>query len=146
MHPTKADGIAGANTITLADDGTGTTTGKILTVVAGLRSTGFTLNGQDVEVTDKDSSGWRELLAGAGVTSFSITGSGVYKDDVALQTMRVIAITKVLETFTLIFESGDEYWGLFQVLSVEQTGEHDGEVTYSVSLESSGAITLITNT
>ena len=145
MHPTKGDGVAGSSTVAITDDGSGTHTGKILTTVAGMRSTSFTINGQEVEITTKDSAGWRVLLAGAGVTQMSLTGSGVFQDDAGLQQMRVDVINKALETYTIMFESGDEYWGLFQITSVEQTGEHDGEVTYSISLENSGVVTLITN-
>ena len=110
------------------------------TVIAGLRSTSFTINGQEVDVTTKDSSGWRELLAEAGITSMSITGSGVFQDNSNVATLRASCIAKTLSTYNLVFESGDDYTGSFQVTSVEQTGEHDGEVTYSVSLESSGVI------
>jgi len=109
--------------------------------LAGLRSTSFTLNGEEVDVTNKDSGGWRALLAGAGVTSMSISGSGVFQDDVTLAAMRVAAIAKTLDAYTILFESGDDYTGTFQCTSVEQSGEHNGEVTYSVSLESSGVIT-----
>ena len=146
MHLTKAAGIAGSGAVALADDGTGTSTGKIMTILAGQRTTGFTLSGEEVDITTKDStSQWRKLLAGAGVASLSVTGSGVYADDAGLQAMRVIGITRGLDTYMVEFESGDAYWGLFQVTSLEQTGEFNGEVVYSTTLESSGVITLITN-
>ncbi len=108
--------------------------------IAGLRSTSFTINGQEVEVTTKDSAGWRELLAGAGVTQMSITGSGVFQDGTSLAALRVSCIAKTLATYSIVFESGDDYTGSFQVTSVEQSGEHDGEVTYSISLENSGVV------
>jgi len=145
IFATKAKALAGTVNIALADAGTGTTTGHAMTTVAGMRSTSFTASGEEVDRTTKDSAGWRELLAGAGVTNFSISASGVYADDVGLQKMRVDAITKALDYYSLVFESGDEYFGLFQVGSVEQAGEHNGEVTYSISLSSSGAIALIDN-
>ena len=111
------------------------------TVVAGLRATAFTINGEEVDVTTKDSTGgWRELLAEAGVTSMSITGSGVFQDNSNVAALRVSVIAKTQTAYTILFESGDDYTGQFQVTSIEQSGEFNGEVTYSVSLESSGEI------
>lgn len=146
LHATKAAAVAGTGTITFTDDGTGTHTGKIMTTVAGMRSTAFTINGEEVDVTTKDSTGqWRELLPAAGVVSMSVSGAGVFQDDVGLIAMRAQTVTRALDTFIVEFESGDSYWGLFQVTSVEQAGEYNGEVTYSLSLESSGAITPVDN-
>ena len=45
------------------------------TTVAGLRSTSISMNDEAVDVTTKDSSGLRQLLAGGGVQSFSASGS-----------------------------------------------------------------------
>jgi TP901-1 family phage major tail protein len=49
--------------------------------VAGLRATRLGFNAETVDVTSLESEGrWRELLAGAGVRSASISGSGVFRD------------------------------------------------------------------
>ena len=146
LHTTKANGVAGTNALNFTDTGSGVHTGQSLVVVAGMRSTSFTIGGEEVDVTNKDSSGWRELLAGAGTATMSVSASGVFQDDSNLIAARVAAIAKTLDTYSIVFESGDEYYGLYQILSVEQGGEHNGEVTYNISIESSGAITLITNT
>src|SRR3546814_3985988 len=45
--------------------------------VAGLRTTQLSVNGEAVNVTNKDSGGWRELLSGAGVRSVSVSGAGL---------------------------------------------------------------------
>ncbi|MFT6460284.1 MAG: TP901-1 family phage major tail protein [Pseudophaeobacter arcticus] len=45
--------------------------------LAGLRATRISFNAETVDVTSLESQGgWRELLAGAGVRSASISGSG----------------------------------------------------------------------
>ena len=41
--------------------------------VAGLRTTQMSVNGEAVNVTTKDSGGWRALLSGAGVRSVSVS-------------------------------------------------------------------------
>lgn len=110
--------------------------------VAGMRTTSMTLNGEEVDITNKDStSQWRELLAGAGMVSMSISASGVFIDDSNVITIRGYAVARSLNSFVLEFESGDTYTGSFQVTSFENAGEFNGEVTYSISLESSGVIT-----
>ena len=44
--------------------------------VAGMRTTQLSVNGEAVNITSKDSGGWRELLSGAGVRSVSVSASG----------------------------------------------------------------------
>ena len=59
------------------------------TTIGGLRSTSITLNDESVDITNKDSLGNRTLLAGAGVNSLSVSGSGVFTDsasEVAVRT------------------------------------------------------------
>ncbi len=51
--------------------------------VAGLRTTQLSVNGEVVNVTTKDSGGWRELLSGAGVRSVSVAGSGIFTGSAA---------------------------------------------------------------
>ena len=145
LHLTSAAAIAGTGIINLADVGSGTHTGKVMTNVGGMRTTSFSLQGEEVDTTDKDSGGWRELLAGAGTVSMDISASGVYKDDAVYQAMRGKVISQALDTYMVEFESKDTYWGLFQVLSTEQSGEHNGEVTYTLELKSSGVASLIDN-
>jgi hypothetical protein len=48
----------------------------VYATVAGMRTTQMSVNGEAVNVTSKDSGGWRELLSGAGVRSISVAGSG----------------------------------------------------------------------
>lgn len=146
MHNNRVDAVGASNVIALAGDGSGTITGRIMTTVAGMRTTAFTINGEEVNITTKDStSQWRELLAGSGEVNISISAAGVYQDDAGLAAMRVLAVNRTLETYMLDFESFDTYWGLFQTLSVEQAGEYKGEVTYTITLESSGVASFINN-
>jgi len=124
--------------------GDGATPTEVFTTVAGLRSTSFTINGETVDVTNKSSAGWRELLDGAGVATMSISGSGVFQNDTEMRKIRDLAVTRAVNNYQIIFGSGDIYSGAFQVTSVEQAGEHNGEVTYTVAMESAGAITVPT--
>ena len=94
-----------------------------------------------VDVTNKDSSGNRTLLADGGVFSMSVSGSGVFTDSAAEETLRSTMNASTFKNFQVIIPDFGTYQGAFMVASLEYSGEHNGEVTYSVTLESSGAIT-----
>lgn len=46
------------------------------TTIAGLRTTQLSVSGEAVNITNKDSGGWRELLSGAGVRAVSVSAAG----------------------------------------------------------------------
>jgi TP901-1 family phage major tail protein len=122
------------------------------TTIGGLRSTSITLNDEAVDVTTKDSSGHRALLAGGGVNSVSISGSGVFTvfaSETSLKTAFFAqqntsdgssAQTAAFEDFEVIVPDFGTFAGTFMIASLEYAGEYNGEVTYSVTLESSGYI------
>lgn len=123
------------------------------TTVGGLRSTSITMNDEAVDVTNKDSLGTRTLLAGAGVNSISISGSGVFTDSACEVAVRAAfnlqqntsdgssAQTPAFETFQFLIPNLGTYTGTFMIASIEYSGEFNGEVTYSMSFESAGYIT-----
>ena len=117
------------------------TTGDTYVTVGGLRSTSITLNDEAVDVTNKDSSGNRTLLADAGIFSMSVSGSGVFTDAASEETLRTAMNAATFKNFQIIIPDFATYTGAFMVASLEYSGEYNGEVTYSVTLESSGAIT-----
>ena len=114
------------------------------TTIAGLRSTSITLNDESVDITNKDSSGNREFLADAGVHSVSISGSGVFTDGASEATLRATMNASSLTNVQVIVPDFGTYTGAFMCASLEYAGEFNGEVTYSVTLESSGAIAFAT--
>lgn len=114
------------------------------TTIAGLRSTSITLNDEAVDITNKDSSGNRELLADGGIHSMSVSGSGVFKDTASEETLRTKMNATTFSNFQFLIPDFGTYTGNFMVASLEYSGEYNGEVTYSVTLESSGAITYAT--
>jgi TP901-1 family phage major tail protein len=118
-------------------------TGTAATTVAGLRSSGFSVNGETVDVTTKDSpNNLRELLGSAGVASLSLTGAGVLQGGTQTQYFFNQVKDRTIGTYTTVFDDGDTIVSGFQVESFEATGEHNGEQTYSVSLQSSGTFSI----
>ncbi|NVK85476.1 MAG: phage major tail protein, TP901-1 family, partial [Cytophagia bacterium] len=112
--------------------------------MAGLRATRVSFNAESVDVTTLESQGgWRELLAGAGVKSASISGSGVFKDAGTDERARQIFFDGETPDFQVIIPDFGTVAGPFQVTSIEYAGSHNGEATYEVSLASAGALQFV---
>jgi len=110
--------------------------------LAGLRATKISFNAEQVDVTTLESAGgWRELLAGAGVKSASITGSGVFKDASTDERARQIFFDGETPNFHVIIPDFGTVEGAFQVTSIDYAGSHNGEATYDLALASAGALT-----
>lgn len=108
--------------------------------VAGLRTTQMSFTTDPVVVTHKGSGGWRELLPTGGIKSVSITGAGVFTGSAAEMSLKARALSGVLERFEVSFEGGERLRGSFQVARLDYSGDFNGERTYTLSLESSGAV------
>tara|TARA_R110000744_G_scaffold266891_2_gene380873 strand:- start:183 stop:626 length:444 start_codon:yes stop_codon:yes gene_type:complete len=129
------------------------TTGSTYVTVGGLRSTSITMSDESVDTTNKDSKGSRSLLAGAGVSSVAISGSGVFTDETTEVLVRTTMYaqqnttdgtqsqTAAFKSFQFLVPSLGTYTGSFQITSLEYAGEYNGEVTYSMSFESNGYVT-----
>ena len=112
----------------------------VFATVAGLRTTQLSVNGEAVNVTSKDSGGWRELLSGAGVRSVSVAGSGIFTGSTAEAQLRGLALGGALADYELSFESGERMRGRFLVSRLEYAGDFNGERSYTLALESSGEV------
>lgn len=112
--------------------------------MAGLRATRVSFNAETVDVTSLESQGgWRELLAGAGVKSASISGSGVFKDDATDARARQIFFDAEMPDFQVIIPDFGRVEGPFQLTSLEYAGSFNGEATYEVALSSAGELTFV---
>ena len=121
------------------------TTVESFTTVAGLRSTSMTVNKETVDVTTKDdTSKYRQLLAGAGTKSVTISGAGVFTDAASEETIRINAFDNLIINYQITFPNGDDLKGAFQITSYERAGEFNGEETFTITLESAGDLTFTT--
>jgi TP901-1 family phage major tail protein len=115
----------------------------VFATVAGMRTTQMSVNGEAVNVTSKDSGGWRELLSGAGVRSVSVAASGIFTGSTAEIQVKANALSGTLDHYELSFESGERMRGRFLVTRLDYAGDYNGERNYTLSLESSGPVTTI---
>ena len=110
--------------------------------LAGLRATRLSFNAQTVDVTSLESTGgWRELLAGAGVKSAAISGSGVFRDANTDARARQIFFDAEMPQFQVVIPSFGTVQGAFQITAIEYAGTYNGEATFDLSLASAGALT-----
>ncbi|HEV7229107.1 phage major tail protein, TP901-1 family [Brevundimonas sp.] len=110
--------------------------------VAGLRARTIALNARTVDATDADSAGrWRELLAGAGVKSAAVSGTGVFRDAASDALIREAFFSQAAETWRLIVPDFGVLEGPFLVAALEYAGEHEGEASFALSLASAGEVT-----
>lgn len=109
--------------------------------IAGLRATRVSFNAEAVDVTSLDSDGgWRELLAGAGVRSASISGSGVFRDEGTDERARQLFFDGLTPDYQIVIPDFGVVEGPFQVTALEYAGTLNGEATYELSLQSAGQL------
>lgn len=110
--------------------------------IAGLRTQRLALNADTVDVTHAESAGrWRELLAGAGPRRASIAGTGVFKDAASDLLVRQVFFDGLIRQWQVVIPDFGTIQGPFQIISLDWRGEHAGEVSFEIALESAGALT-----
>jgi TP901-1 family phage major tail protein len=116
--------------------------GASFVTVAGLRSRRIAFNAEIVDITNAESTDrWRELLAGAGVKRASLSGRGLFKDAASDALVRQAFFDGTINDCQVVVPDFGTIEGPFQISSLEFAGEHNGEVTSDLALESAGALT-----
>jgi TP901-1 family phage major tail protein len=116
--------------------------GESFVTVAGLRARRLSFNAETVDITHAESAGrWRELLDGAGIKRAGVSGRGLFKDAATDALMRQTFFDGAVKTCQILIPDFGIVQGSFQITSLEFAGEHDGEVTYDMALESAGELT-----
>jgi TP901-1 family phage major tail protein len=116
--------------------------GAGFTTVAGLRTRRLAFNAETVDITHAESANrWRELLDGAGVKRASVSGRGLFTDAATDTSMRQAFFDGTVLNYQIVIPDFGIVQGAFQLTNLEFAGEHNGEVTYDVALESAGEVT-----
>lgn len=109
--------------------------------VAGLRARQIALNADAVDVTHAESVGrWREVLAGAGVRRASLSGGGVFRDAASDALVREMFFAGEIADWQVVVPDFGTITGLFHVSGLEYRGDHAGELTFEIALESAGPL------
>jgi len=109
--------------------------------IAGIRAKTISLNARTVDGTSGESpSAWRELIAGAGVKSASVSGAGVFKDAASDAAIQQAFFAQSVKSFQLVIPDFGVIQGPFLIESLDYTGDHDGEAAFAITLASAGAL------
>lgn len=109
--------------------------------VAGLRTRSLAFNAATVDITHAESADeWRELLAGAGVKTARLSGSGIFKDAASDETVRSTFFAGAIRDWQVAIPDFGTVEGAFQITALEYSGGHDNELTFEIALESAGAL------
>ena len=109
--------------------------------VAGVRAKSISLNARTVDGTSGESaSAWRELIAGAGVKSASVSGAGVFKDAASDALLQQTFFSQAACNFQLVIPDFGVLEGPFLVEALDYSGDHDGEAAFAITLASAGIV------
>ena len=115
--------------------------GGTYATVAGLRTKRLAFNAETVDITDAESAGrWRELLGGAGIQRASLSGGGMFKDQASDALVRTAFFDGSILSWQILIPAFGTLTGLFQITSLEYSGDYNGEVRFELALESAGSL------
>jgi len=115
--------------------------GESFTTLAGIRAKTISLNARSVDGTSGESpDAWRELIAGAGVKSASVSGAGVFKDAASDAALQTAFFAQAVRNYQLVIPGFGVIEGPFLIESLDYSGDHDGEAAFAVTLASAGAL------
>lgn len=117
-------------------------TGGGAVTVAAMRTTRFSVNGETVDATHKDSAGMRTLLDAAGTAKLTVSATGLLSGSAQATDFINKTLARSLDAYRLEFDNGDVIEGSFQCVQFEAAGDYNGEQTYALTLESSAALTV----
>lgn len=110
------------------------------TDIGGITTNSFTLNNGAIDITNKSSASWRELLGGEGLQSVDLTVECLFSSDSAFEAMKTSALAKTIKDYQIARGSATLEGG-FMITSWAESAPDNDKLTCSISLQSSGAIT-----
>jgi TP901-1 family phage major tail protein len=80
------------------------------------------------------------LLAGAGIKTARLSGSGIFKDAASDEAVRAAFFAATIRDWQVVIPDFGTVEGPFQITALEYSGGHDNELTFELALESAGAL------
>lgn len=123
--------------------GDGATT-EVFNNLCGLNSKSISINNTSIDVTTPDCTTpegilWQQSLA--GLKSVSLSGDGIFEDSAAELRANTIAMqTDNQVNMEIVVVDFGTYSGAFRISSLEYGGASEGGQTFSIALESTGAV------
>lgn len=114
-----------------------TATGSSYGTIGGSSEHTLTINNEQVDVSDKDSNRWKELLA-AGDRTASISMTGFISDDANYALLEGAVENDTIWNFQLLYGNSKTVTGAFHIDSAEYAGARNDGQSFSVTLVNSG--------
>ena len=108
--------------------------------IGGQNSHSLTLNNSLIDITNKSSASFRELLADEGTQSIDLTLDMTFNSEVTFTSLRALAGTKSDASFQINMPAGNLIM-VGMVASFADTSPDGDKLTASVSLQSTGSFT-----
>lgn len=109
-------------------------------LIGGQRDTGFDMTNPMVDVSNKDTGGWRKLGSDLGIRDGQMTVSGISQDDTALEIVEVATNGGLMLNYQLRFDNGDTRTGAFLCTKFSREGKYNGAEEYKATFESADEI------
>jgi len=110
-------------------------------VIGGANSGSLTINNAEIDITDKDGSGWKENLV--GIKSWSVSSGGFMQDkntSGTLDTLEDLVVAGTKAEVEIVDQSGKKYTGQGVITSWETSGTVGEAQTYSITVSGDGAL------
>ena len=117
---------------------------EVFTAIAGATSTGFSQTNGELDVTTNDEAGIKTLLAGKYGLGGSVSLSGIAKDEATLAAIRTNFTAGTIGNYQVVIPGatgGGTYSFSAMIASLEETGDTDTALGFSLTFTTSGAVT-----
>lgn len=115
----------------------------VYSTVAGLRTHSLSFASEAIDGTNYGSNQWNKIIDGAGIRQMSVSGDGVFTDDNGFESLQDAALANTNVKLAWVdVSAGIVFLGTYKVTSLELAGAYDAEGTFSLSAESSEAVTV----
>lgn len=116
---------------------------SVFSTVGGLRTSSMSFGSDAIDGTNYGSNQWRKIINEAGIRRFDVSGDGVYTDDQNFDDLQDSAIANThVDLVWVDTKIGTLFKGTFKLTSFELGAGYDAEGTFSLSAESTGAVTV----
>lgn len=109
-------------------------------VIAGVRTKGFSINRNPVDITNDDDDGYRALLVDPGEIQIDLTVDGVTKNSELREAS--LSTNPVFEDLTLEWPDGFTLTMDWFLASFEENGAYNEAITFSAQFQGSGIPTV----
>lgn len=109
-------------------------------LIGGQRDNDMDLSNPMVDVSNKDTGGWRKLGSDLGIRDMQMTVAGISQDDDALEIVEVATHAGLTLNYQMTFDNGDLYEGPFLCTKFNRSGKYNGAEEFKATFESADEI------